>query len=137
MYLDVNVVVDYFLRRDPWYESARTLLELGKLGSITLGVAASTVPYLCYKVVRDKHPLNTRDRLEGLASCVEFVTLDDRIVRDAISSVEPDLEDGIQLAMATRWRVDLLLTRDQRAFKRTSIRKLSPLKFLGDIMGEA
>ncbi len=133
-YLDVNVLLDYFLHREPWYEPARVLLELGAAGALDIGVGASTVAFLYYKLGRDQDPLGARERIKGIIPTVTFVTLNDQIVRDAIADPEPDLEDALQLVMAGSWDAEFLITRDRRAFKQTKIRKLSPAEFLDEFV---
>ena len=60
----------------------------------------------------------------------EAVPVDEPLCRVALLSDEPDFEDGVIRACAESAPVDFIVSRDEGAFARSSIRRLSAQEYL-------
>jgi predicted nucleic acid-binding protein len=124
--LDINVLLDLFLKRALWVHDATAIWTAHQNGRITAGVAAFSLPILYYlirKSVDRGTALNAvRDCLNGLA----IWKVDAATIGLALQQAGPDFEDNLQLACAIEAKVDAIVTRDPAGFVGSPIPVLSP-----------
>jgi len=124
--LDINVLLDILLQRDPWAESAAQLLtniERGNASGFVAGHTLTTVHYVVSRA-RDRHSAATA--ITDLLRLLEVVPIEKVDFNQALVLPIDDFEDAVQAAAALKIGVDYVVTRDERGFRRLSIPSVSP-----------
>jgi predicted nucleic acid-binding protein len=128
--LDVNVVLDVALRREPWAHAAAALLSAIDEGRATGFVAAHTVTTFFYVVARIVGREGAIRATADLLRIVQVVPSDDTDFRDALAMNLRDFEDAVQAVAALRIEADYLVTRNGVDFRSTGI----PFRTAGEIL---
>lgn len=135
--LDVNVLLDAFLARQPFATEALKILQAHDDGKINIHVAASSLPNIFYlgrshrkKIVGDTQA--AIDALSYVVSCLnnfDIIWLDAALMTLSLAQPGDDLEDNLQLASALTAHLDAIITRDA-SFVGAGMSLLSPTSLL-------
>lgn len=68
--------------------------------------------------------------MQGLAEMVEILRMDERQFQEALSIISTDFEDVLQFVCAKTFECDVIVTRNKKDFKFSTIKILSPKEFL-------
>ena len=124
--LDVNVVLDVLLDRQPFAEAASAVWAVAEEGAAEGVLAAHAVTTLHYLNTKAVGPRMAGDTTEALLSVFDVAAVDKTVLADAVGLGWPDFEDAVTAAAARRSRCDVIVTRNPRDFKRSPVRVLSP-----------
>ncbi len=122
VYLDTDVILDFVLRRGPFYASAASLFQAGMEGRVALLASAGSLKDVFYfarkpcgteKVGSEKRG---RETLRLLLQIVEVCAMDRSMWEQALASPIRDTEDALQVACAARNKVDFLATRNTKDY---------------------
>jgi len=133
LFLDTNIVLDLLLekQREPHYVYAAQLISLAdkqKIKITTSSLTIATANYLLTKVVGYE---KAKDVLLKFMLICEVEAVDREIVREALTSMEfKDTEDGMQYYCALKASADIIITRDQKDFKKSTLSIMSAKEFL-------
>lgn len=125
VYLDTDVILDFILRREPFYARAASLFQAGMDGKVALLASAGSLkdvfyfarkPYGAEKVGSEKRG---RETLRLLLQVVEVCALDRSMWDQALASPIRDTEDALQVACAARNKADFLATRNTKDYGNT------------------
>ncbi|MCB0060123.1 MAG: PIN domain-containing protein [Caldilineaceae bacterium] len=131
--IDTNVLLDVLLSRDPWVTDAARLWAIIETGKVAGYVCASTFTDIFY-VARRLTDLNrARMAVRLCLDTFEVCAIDKASLELAEQLPGRDFEDNLQLASATQYSLDAIVTRDADAFKGTLIPVVSPVDFLASI----
>ena len=134
LFLDANIVLDFFLRREPDFDAARTLLHLGETDRAVLGMSAAAVPFAYFHLNKQRLEFgDPKDRLRRFVPYVTLVTVDADVVRRSLISSIRDVEDATQYELAADFSADFLITRDKAGFKGKPIPQISPHDYLSRV----
>jgi len=129
LFLDTNVVIDFFMEREPFTEDAVRLFELKESGKVDLCLSALTVANLAYHV--NKRGKNPFILLKDFLDWIEVIDLDKNIFCKTIDSDFDDFEDGLQYFSAVKsFGVDVIITRNIKDFKPSLIPVYTPSDYL-------
>jgi predicted nucleic acid-binding protein len=124
--MDVNVVLDVLLDRDPHAESASELWGLVEDGQAEGFLSAHAVTAIHFLNARSVGPRMARDTTAALLSVFEVAAVDGRVLSAALALGWKDFEDAITAAAARRAKCDVLVTRNPRDFTQSPIRIMAP-----------
>lgn len=124
--LDVNVVLDVVLRRDPWALSGARLLSAVERGSAKGFVAAHTLTTVHYVLHRSRDRRVATAALADLMELVQVVPVGKLELRQALALAFSDFEDAVQASCALVVGADYLVTRNHRDFRRLTIPAVEP-----------
>ena len=129
--LDTNVVLDFALKREPFYENAETILvEIanGTLRGFITASMATDIFYLLQKTNGKTFALNT---FTDLLILLDVLSVYGEDVHLALQSEWNDFEDALQAQVAIRNEIDAIITRNTKDFKKAKrINILTPVEFL-------
>lgn len=119
--LDINVLLDVILSREPWAAEAAQLLALiesGKASGYVAGHTVTTVHYVAAKALgRSRATAVVADVLR----IVEVVPVEKDDFLQALALGPGDFEDAVQAACALKAGVDRIVTRNAQDFQGISI----------------
>lgn len=130
LFLDINVVLDVLMNREPWVDDSASVLSLLDEPDIEGMIAAhsvTTLHYLAAKHLGNKRAVGT---LIDLLEHVSVTSLDGDLLVRALSLGWNDVEDAVQWLSAPRGSADYLVTRDPSDFEARSIPVVTPRELL-------
>ncbi|MCI8468617.1 MAG: PIN domain-containing protein [Eggerthellaceae bacterium] len=120
VFLDTNVLVDFLHQREPFFERARLLMTVGRLGELDLWMSASQVTDLVF-ILSDGGKASLMDevlrQLRGLRTFVRVCPVDSSAIDQMLATTWADPEDALLFDLALSVRADALVTRNRRDFE--------------------
>jgi predicted nucleic acid-binding protein len=129
VFVDTDVMLDYLLKREPFFDDALRLMRAGLRGEVKLFISVITVANLIYFLRKKFTVIETRQKLKVLRSFVEIAASDYHIVDEMINSFFGDLEDALQYATALQVGAEVLLTRNISDYKQSKIAVMNASDF--------
>lgn len=131
--LDVNVVLDLLLRRNPWVAEATAIWGAHEQGLYDVCIAAITPGTAAHAARREIGTERARELVRRFLLRIEICTMDKAVLEAAgILPITGD-EDAIQHAAAQAVGVEITVTRDRNDFAGATLPVLAPVDFLRQI----
>ena len=124
--IDVNVLIDAALNREPFASDARRFFDAAADRDVALCVAAISITTLFYLVEKVGGTLAAFRAVDQVLAATTILSVDESVIRAARKWAGNDFEDNVQIACATTARADLIVTRDPRGFHAAPIRTVGP-----------
>ena len=123
--LDINVLLDVLLQRDPLAEPAANLLTRIERGEAEGFIAGHTLTTIHYVVSRARDRQLAAAAVTDLLRFMEVIPVEKMDFSQALVLPMEDFEDAVQAAAALKIGVDYIVTRDEKGFGRLSIPSLN------------
>jgi len=132
--IDTNVVLDYFIPRQPFMDISGNVLSLCVQQKYRGFLAAHSITNIFY-ILRKQLPTAERKKLLlGLCELVEVAGIQKKQVIDALTNEDfSDFEDCLQVECAREINADCIVTRNVADFSASPIPAITPEKFLEKI----
>lgn len=131
LFIDSDVVIDFFTDREPYVNSASELFELNEQGKVKFYLSAVSINNIYYIVRRFLGNKKTLEVIETLTDITEIVGTTKKEIRQALKNEFSDYEDSIQYSSALNIKgLDAIITRNVKDYKNSSIAVMTPLNFL-------
>jgi predicted nucleic acid-binding protein len=130
LFIDTNVLLDVLDHRQPFYEDSAAVWSLAEKGKIRCCISAISFNNIYYILRKQQSPAVIRKTLCLLRDIFDIVTLDERILNQAMDSNFKDFEDAIQYFSASRVSAQCILSRNLNHYKASEIPILTPAEFL-------
>ena len=114
--LDINVLLDVLLQRDPWAEAAAHLLSRIERGEASGFVAGHTLTTIHYVVSRARDRQSAASAISDLLRFLEVVPIEKVDFSQALVLPMDDFEDAVQASAALKIGADYVVTRDEKGF---------------------
>jgi predicted nucleic acid-binding protein len=124
--LDINVLLDVLLDREPWSAAASLLLAEIECGSAEGYVAAHTLPTVYYVVGRAGDRKLAAAAVGDLLRILDIAQVTRMELQEALTYSVPDFEDAVQAAAARAIGADYLVTRNERDFRDSPVPVADP-----------
>jgi predicted nucleic acid-binding protein len=134
--VDLNVVVDVMQNRPPFYEDSAGVIDAVVRREISGRLAAHSVTTLYYVILRERNREAAVNAVTSLLESFSVATVDDTVIRKALSWGWTDFEDAVQMAAAVAENVDYLITRNIKDFQSGPVPVVQPAAFL-TLLGNA
>ncbi|MEX2374311.1 MAG: PIN domain-containing protein [Dehalococcoidia bacterium] len=128
--LDMNVLLDVVLERDPWARSAAELLAALEKNQAQGFVAGHTLPTVYYVVAKSQDRETAITAMHDLLRLLDVVPVEKQDFYRALSLPLNDFEDAVQAAAAFRIDADYMVTRNEPDFQGASIATATPSTIL-------
>jgi len=122
--IDINVLLDLFLQREPWGGDAARLLNAIEAGLGTGYVAGHTITTAYYVVTRARGKPFAAAMVSDLLRLVEVVPAGKADFQHALGLGFEDYEDAVQTVCALSADADAIVTRDPGDFSSGPLRLL-------------
>lgn len=116
--LDTNIVLDFVLKREPFYENAQVIfceIARGNLEGYITASMATDIFYLLQKVNGKKF---AKDTFSDLLVIIDVLTVYREDVYIAQHSGWDDFEDALQAQVAIHSNMDAIVTRNVKDYKK-------------------
>lgn len=124
--LDVNLILDVLLDRQPHAEAASLVWEAVETGCAEGLLSAHAVTTIHYLNARATKAATARDTTTALLSVFSVAPVDQAVLGEATALGWSDFEDAVTAAAARAARCDALVTRNRADFRRSPVRVLTP-----------
>jgi len=126
--IDTNVVMDVFLKREPFLAMSNRAITLSRrYQNVNSFISASTVTdiyYITYKNLKN-HQI-VRGLFKDLFKFVGVVTVTDKDIHAAFALDWKDFEDSVQYAVAKSNNFDGIVTRNMQGFTDDAVKIFTP-----------
>ena len=118
--VDINILLDFLNKRED-HISAAAIIDLCIKKKIKGYVCSHEITILSYFLEKHKYPKAQRIRIiNSLLDTFSVISVNEKILRNALSSSIDDYEDAVIVESARSEQVDLIITRDLKDFKQSS-----------------
>lgn len=136
--IDTDVTLNVLLRETPFVETSAKvflLLEHGFVHGYTAATTMTNVFYIARKRLGGEIAMTCVWNLLNTKG-LDILSVDKTILVDAVESGMTDFEDAVQASVAKSAKLDLIVTRNLRDFKKSEIEAVTPEKFLSMMKSE-
>lgn len=131
LFIDSDVVIDFFTDREPHANPASELFELNERGSIQLFLSAVSINNIYYIVRKFLGHKKTIEVVETLTEMTEIIGTTKIEIIQALKNNFSDFEDSVQYSSALNIKdIDAIITRNVKDYRNSSIAVMTPLNFL-------
>lgn len=128
--IDLNVVLDMLLEREPFYQASAEVMALAETKQIEGFVAAHSLTTLFYLVSRQLSAAKARVILSDLLKIVSVAGVDQKTIEHGLQLPYRDFEDEVQMAAAIGIDAQLVVTRNVKDFKAGPLPALQPVELV-------
>jgi predicted nucleic acid-binding protein len=127
---DTNVLLDVLCDREPFAESAARILTLVEQGILTGCVCATSITTIFYLTRKANGIAAARKQIKLLLSLLEVMPVNRQVLEAAVVSAITDFEDAVIAEAARLSNADVIVTRNEKDFKKSSVQVHSPVSFI-------
>lgn len=134
IYLDTNVILDLLGERVPFFDSiakVATLADQKKLTIIASPLSFTTIDYVLNKYESSEAVLN---KLRNFKIICEVCEVNEETIDKALNSSFKDFEDAVQYFTALQSNCSIILTRNGKDFKHSTIPIMTAEEYLSSII---
>jgi predicted nucleic acid-binding protein len=124
--VDVNVVLDVLLDRQPHVEASAAVWALAESGVIAGLLAAHGVTTIHYLIRKDLGAAKSARVMRTLLDVFAIAAVDEAVLKSALQLSMSDFEDAVAAAAARRAGCDYIVTREPKGFRSSPVPALTP-----------
>ena len=134
LFVDTNIILDWLLDRAPYADAAAKLFTLAEEEKVVLTTSALSVVNVAYFLRKATSERRSRTIIGELRKRCHITPTDARQIDAAVQSKAPDFEDAYQHACAVADGADLIITRDKKGFKNSSLPLLTAAEYIASYL---
>jgi len=129
--IDTNVLLDYILTREPFYEDAKKIVVSCVNGRTKGCVAAHSIPNMFFILRKDYNTKERRDTLSNLFAIFDIEGIDKAKLLAGLENEDfSDFEDCLQMECAKAYGAAYIVTRNVADYAASEIKAIMPQDFL-------
>ncbi|WP_029410341.1 PIN domain-containing protein [Treponema pedis] len=134
--IDINVILDVLLNRNPFVQDAVKILKIPEdnMQKFVSASAVTDIYYIAYQEIRDK--TKVKDLIKTLLQVVHVADVTEANILAALNSDWTDFEDSVQNSVAESHNYDVIITRNKGDYNKSNLQLFSPKEFLEEIKKE-
>lgn len=130
VFIDTNVLLDFYCQREDFYQNAADIFDLACKGVIEIWVSPISFVNFFY-ITRKEYTIEQRyEILRGLMQICHIASTNQQVLAEALAEIVPDFEDMVQYFSARQVSADCIITRNVKDFASVAIPVLTPSQFL-------
>lgn len=130
LFLDSDVLIDWLLNDRPFSLFTEGLLVESRKKNIKVSTSVLIIANINFIIAKKTNSLEAKKGIKAIVDLINILPFENDIVSLALSSEFPDFEDSIQYHIAKRFNCDLIVTRNIKDYKKSSISVLTAEQFL-------
>ena len=129
--IDTNILLDYLLTRDPFYEDASNKVSVCVDGKVEGCIAAHSVSNMFFILRKDYNAKERREILSNLCSIFDVEGIDKSKLISGLQNEDfSDFEDCLQMECAKAYGAEYIVTRNLNDYKVSEIKAILPRDYL-------
>ena len=130
--IDANVLLDYILTREPFYEDAKNIVAVCAVGMVKACIAAHSVSNMFFILRKDFSAEERREVLINLCALFDVEGIDKTKLMAGLQNEDfVDFEDCLQMECAKAYGAEFIVTRNINDYKTSKVKAILPKDFLG------
>jgi predicted nucleic acid-binding protein len=130
IFADTDIILDLFTDRKPFSSYSEQLFSLADKKSINIYISSLSFSNIFYVLRKFESSKRAYEILRKLKSIACVLSVDEKIIELSLNSGFSDFEDAIQYYTAKENKIDYLLTRNIKDYKKAQIKVLTAEEFL-------
>ncbi len=130
LFLDSDVLLDMFLKREPFFFYTQILLVEGEKRKLEINTSSLVIANINYVLRKQVGQITARENIKALVKSINILPFESDIIDLALVSNIADFEDAIQYFIAQKHNCDLIITRNIKDYKESTIPVLTAEQFL-------
>jgi len=130
VFIDTDIFLDTILNRLPHSEFSNELISLceqNKIDGYTSSLIVANIYYIINKIANQRKAIEAIGKIRSLVKVLPFT---DKEIGESINAEFNDFEDGLQYFIAVNHKIDCVITRNTKDFRKANIGVLTPREFL-------
>ena len=129
--VDTNVLLDYLLERDPFFEDAKEVI-LSCINGKTKGcIAAHSIPNMFFILRKDYTAKERREILSNLCTIFDVEGIDKaKLISGLENENFSDFEDCLQMECAKSYKADYIVTRNVSDYETSEVKAIMPKDYV-------
>lgn len=133
LFIDSDILLDMLLNRDPYSAYTKFLLFESGTRKIKLSTSSLVIANINYILAKKMGASATKENIAKLIKIINVLPFEGDIIDLALISNITDFEDAIQNLIAERYNCDVIITRNIKDYKRSTITVLTAEQFLNTL----
>ena len=128
--IDTNIIIDLLAKRESFYQEAQELFTLADEKRLSFFISALTFANTYYILSRELKADEARKIMIKFKTLVQVIPLENKVLELALSSDFSDFEDAIQYYTALDNKLEIIITRNKKDFKKSKLPVLTAREYL-------
>lgn len=129
--IDTNVLLDYLLEREPFFEDAKKIILSCTDGKVKGCIAAHSISNMFFILRKDYNEKERREILLNLCKIFYVEGIDkSKLISGLINDKFSDFEDCLQMECAKSYEADYIVTRNVSDYATSEITAINPKDYL-------
>lgn len=129
--IDTNVLLDYLLTRESFYEDAKDVISVCVEGKVKGCIAAHSISNMFFILRKDYNAEERREILLNLCSVFDVEGIDRiKLIAGLQNKDFTDFEDCLQMECAKAYGAQYIVTRNVNDYKFSEIKAILPKDYL-------
>ena len=131
--IDTNVLLDYLLEREPFFEDAKNVILACANGEIKGCIAAHSITNMFFILRKDYNIKERREILSSLCEIFDVEGIDKTKILSGLANEDfSDFEDCLQMECAKNYGAEYIVTRNVSDYKNSEIKATLPCEYLNN-----
>jgi len=129
--IDTNVLLDYLLEREPFFEVAKGVILSCVEGNVKGCIAAHSIPNMFFILRKDYDANERREILSNLCEIFDVEGIDKAKLLSGLANEDfTDFEDCLQMECAKAYGADYIVTRNVADYSVSEVKAIEPKEYL-------
>lgn len=129
--VDTNVLLDYLLEREPFFEDAKKVILSCRDGKVRGCIAAHSIPNMFFILRKDYNEKERREILLNLCKIFDVEGIDKaKLISGLANDNFSDFEDCLQMECAKSYEADYIVSRNVSDYVISEVKAIEPKDFL-------
>lgn len=129
--IDTNVLLDYLLTREPFYEDAKNVIISCTDGNVKGCIAAHSISNMFFILRKDYDVKERRELLSALCTIFDVEGIDKAKLLAGLENENfTDFEDCLQMECAKSYGADYIVTRNIADYNTSEVKEIEPKEYL-------
>lgn len=129
--IDTNVLLDYLLTRESFYEDAKAIITSCVDGKLKGCIAAHSISNMFFILRKDYNAKERREILSNLCRIFDIEGIDKNKLLAGLENEDfSDFEDCLQMECAKSFEADYIVTRNVDDYSTSEIKAIMPKDYL-------
>lgn len=130
--IDTNVLLDYLLEREPFFDDAKKVILSCTEGNIKGCIAAHSISNMFFVLRKDYTAKERREILLNLCTIFNIEGIDKAKLLSGLANEDfSDFEDCLQMECAKSYGAEYIVTRNVADYSTSEIKAILPSEYLG------
>jgi len=130
VFVDTDIVLDLLAKREPHYSYAAELFSLADNNKLVIYVSSLSFAKLNYILSKQQSAIAAKKLLQKFKTLVTVLAITGKVVELALASEFKDFEDALQHYCAMEESLSVIITRNTRDYKYSSLTLMTAEEFL-------